>query len=239
MMIPADSPVRALLRRLSGPRMGVPWYRDRRLVAGLVLALVSLWIFSVLFEDVWERETLVRWDAAAASWMHRHTTPGGRHFFHALTQTGSSNFTLMLAAAIAPALWRYRVLFVGWIVTFAGGVGLEYLFKAIMQRRRPPFAWAVLHHESYSFPSGHSMASMIAYVMLAYLLARLTGWRGWKRRTLLGGAAALIFAIGLSRIYIGVHYPSDVLAGWAIGGAWVALCLTGIRAVEHRGRIYF
>jgi len=228
-----------MLRRLSGPRRGVAWYRDRWLVVGLAIATAAVWVFSVLFEDVWERESLVRWDTAAAAWVHRHATAGGRHFFHALTQAGASNFTLMTAAAIAPALWRRRVLFAGWVAAFGGGVGLEYLFKAIMQRARPPFAAAVLHHPTYSFPSGHSMASMIGYVMLAYLLARLTGWRGWRRRMLYAGAAVLIAAIGLSRVYLGVHYPSDVLGGWAIGGAWVALCLTVIRAAEHRGRIYF
>src|SRR3712207_9523366 len=98
-----------LLRRLSGPRRGIPWYRDRRLVLGIAVATVAVWLFGVLFEDVWEREALVRWDAEAAAWVHRHATPSGRRFFHGLTQLGASNFTLMLAAAIAPALWRQRV----------------------------------------------------------------------------------------------------------------------------------
>jgi undecaprenyl-diphosphatase len=233
------SRVVGLLRRLSGPRQGVPWYRDRRLVVGLGVAALAAWVFAVLFEDVWEREALVRWDAAAAAWIHRHATPGGRRFFHGLTQLGASNFTLMMAAAIAPALWRQRVLLVGWLVAFAGGVGLENLFKAIVQRSRPPFATAVLQHATYSFPSGHAMASMVGYVMLAYLIVRLAALRGWRRQACFAGAAALIVALGLSRVYIGVHYPSDVLGGFAIGGAWVAACLTAIRAVEHRGKIYF
>jgi undecaprenyl-diphosphatase len=75
--------------------------------------------------------------------------------------------------------------------------------------------------------------------MLAYLIVRLAGLRGWRRRAVFAGAGALILLLGLSRVYLGVHYPSDVLGGFAIGGAWVALCLTVIRAVEHRGRIYF
>jgi membrane-associated phospholipid phosphatase len=227
------------MRRLSGPRQGIPWYRDRRLVVGFAAVVVAIWLFGVLFEDVWERERLVRWDAEIADRVHRYATPGGRRFFQALTQLGASNFTLMMAAAIAPALWRQRVLFVGWIVTFAGGVGLEYLFKAIMQRARPPFAALVLHQESYSFPSGHATASIVGYTMLAYVIVRLAGLRGWRRRYVYAGAAVLVLAIGLSRVYLGVHYPSDVLGGFTIGGAWVALCLTIIRAVEQRGRIYF
>ena len=228
-----------LLRRLSGPRPGIAWYRDRRLVAGLVVAAAAIWAFSKIFEDVWEREALVRWDALAERWVHRRVTPAGTHFFHALTQLGNSTFILLMAAAIAPALWRQRALFVGWITAFAGGIGLEYLFKAIVQRRRPPFAEAVIHDTSYSFPSGHAMASMVGYVMLAYLIVRLTGWAGRRRRLVYAGAAVLIGAIGLSRIYLGVHYPSDVLAGYAAAGAWVALCLTVLRAVERRSRIHF
>jgi membrane-associated phospholipid phosphatase len=230
-----QSRVAALLRRLSGPHKGRRWYRDLRLVVGVAVAALAIWAFSTLFEDVWEREALVRWDAAAADWAHLHSTPGGDRFFRGLTQLGSSTFILLMAAAIAPALWRQRVLFVGWIAAFAGGVGLEYLFKAIMQRPRPAFAAAVIHKTSYSFPSGHAMASIVGYVMLAYLVVRLAGLHGWQRVLVYAAAGMLIAAIGLSRIYLGAHYPSDVLAGYAAGGAWVAVCLTGIRAAERRG----
>ena len=65
-----------------------PWYRDRRPVLGVAVAAVAVRVFGVLLEDVWEREALVRWDAAAAAWTHHHATPGGRRFFHGLTQLG-------------------------------------------------------------------------------------------------------------------------------------------------------
>jgi membrane-associated phospholipid phosphatase len=228
--------LRGATRRLRGAatRLRGAWFVDLRLVAGLVVAGLAIWAFIGLFEDVWDRDPLVRWDAAAAAWVHAHTTPGGIRFFGALTQLGSSTFTLMMAAAIAPALRRQRALLVGWLVAFFGGVALEGLLKAVMQRTRPPYATAYLHNASYGFPSGHAMASTIGYAMLGYLVSRLADLRGWRRTSVYVGAALLIAAIGLSRVYLGVHYPSDVVAGFAAGAAWVAICLTGIRLAERR-----
>jgi membrane-associated phospholipid phosphatase len=211
-------------------------YVELRVLGGIVAAIAAIWAFSNIFEDVWDRDPLVRWDAAAASWVHARTTPRGVRILGGLTQLGSSTFILLLALAIAPALWRRRALVVGWLFAFVGGVSLESLFKEIAQRTRPPYAAAYLHRLSYSFPSGHAMASMIGYTMLAYLLDRLAEPRGWRRAALYVGAGALILAIGVSRIYIGVHYPSDVLGGFAAGAAWVAICLTAVHLAESRGR---
>jgi membrane-associated phospholipid phosphatase len=228
--------LRGAARRLRGTasRLRRVWFFEMRLVAGVVIAGLAIWAFLGLFEDVWDRDPLVSWDAAAAASVHAHTTPGGIRFFGALTQLGSSTFTLMMAAAIAPALRRQRALLVGWLVAFFGGVALEGILKAVMQRTRPPYATAYLHDASYSFPSGHAMASTIGYAMLAYLVSRLADLRGWRRTAVYVGAALLIVAISLSRVYLGVHYPSDVVAGFTAGAAWVAICLTGIRLAERR-----
>jgi membrane-associated phospholipid phosphatase len=220
--------------RAAASRLRGSWFFELRLVAGLVIAGLAIWAFIGVFEDVWDRDPLVRWDAAAAAWVHAHTTPGGIRFVGALTQLGSSTFILLMAAAIAPALRRQRPLLVGWLVAFFGGAALEGILKAVMQRTRPPYAAAFLHNASYSFPSGHAMASTIGYAMLAYLVSRLADLRGWRRTSVYVGAALLITAVGLSRVYIGVHYPSDVVAGFAAGAAWVAICLTGIRLAERR-----
>jgi membrane-associated phospholipid phosphatase len=226
---------RASFRR-AARRLRGTWFFEMRLVAGLVVAGLGIWAFIAIFEDVWDRDPLVRWDAAAAAWVHARTTPGGIRFFGALTQLGSSTFILMMAVAIAPALRRRRPLLVGWLIAYFGGVGLEWLLKSVMQRARPPYAAAYLHGTSYSFPSGHAMASTIGYAMLAYLVSRLADLRGWRRASLFAGAGVLIAAIGLSRVYLGVHYPSDVAAGFAAGAAWVAICLTAVRFAERHAR---
>ena len=204
-----------------------------RLVAGLVVAALAIWTFSRLAEDVSDQDPLVRWDAAAAAWVHRHATPRGTRIFGAITQLGSSTFTLMMAAAIAPALRTRRALLVGWVAAFLGGVVIERVVKAVVQRVRPAYATAALHLDSFSFPSGHATASMVAYTMLAYVLARLTRASPARGVVIFAAAAFVILAIGASRVYLGVHYPSDVLAGFTVGLGWVAICLTGVRFAER------
>jgi membrane-associated phospholipid phosphatase len=218
-----------LLRRV-GSALGL----DQRLALTLSVAALAVWAFSVLARDVWDQDPLVRWDAATAAWVQRHATPRGARIFGAITQLGSSTFTLMMAAAIAPALRTRRALLVGWIAAFLGGVALERVVKAVVQRVRPPSATAFLDLDSFSFPSGHATASMVAYTMLAYVIARLTRASPKRGALIFVAAAFVIAAVGASRVYLGVHYPSDVLAGFAVGLGWVAICLSGVRLVERR-----
>jgi membrane-associated phospholipid phosphatase len=215
-------------------RLGRALHIDVHLAVTLAAAALATWAFSALAEDVRDRDSLVRWDEATVAWVERHATNRGRRVFGAITQLGSSTFTLMMGAAIAPALWRHRALLVGWIAAFAGGLAVERVAKAVVQRVRPPTATAYIHADSFSFPSGHSTAAMVAYVMLAYALARLMEADLGRRVLLYLGAAVIIGAVGLSRIYLGVHYPSDVMAGFAVGLAWAAICLTGVRLAERR-----
>jgi undecaprenyl-diphosphatase len=207
---------------------------DVHLAVTLAVAALATWAFSALAEDVWDRDPLVRWDEAVSAWVHRHKTPTAARIFGAITQLGNSTFTLMMAAAIAPALWRQRALLVGWIAAFTGGLALEKFVKTVVQRVRPPTAAAYMHVDSFSFPSGHATASMVAYVMLAYVLGRLMDAGPGRRALLYLGATVIVGAVGLSRIYLGVHYPSDVAAGFTVGLAWAAICMTGIRLAERR-----
>lgn len=214
-------------------RIGRALGLDMHLALTLAIAALAIWAFSVLAEDVWDRDPLVRWDEELSAWVHRHATARGRRIFGAVTQLGSSTFTLMMAAAIAPALRRHRALLIGWLVAFTGGLAVERVVKVVVQRVRPPTAAAYMHVDSFSFPSGHATAATVAYVMLAYALARLMEADLGRRMLLYLGAVVIIIAVGLSRVYLGVHYPSDVMAGFAVGLAWVAICLTGVRLAER------
>jgi undecaprenyl-diphosphatase len=136
----------------------------------------------------------------------------------------------------AMLLWRRkgRAILIGWIIAFAGGGLLDWTIKLAVHRNRPPYGATYLRGHSYSFPSGHAMGSLIGYGMLVYVLlhdVRLS--RSWEVGATLA-AACVIVVIGLSRVYLGVHYPSDVLGGWAAGAAWLAICLTGIGVARHR-----
>jgi undecaprenyl-diphosphatase len=117
-----------------------------------------------------------------------------------------------------------------------GGELLNLLLKGFFDRPRPE---AVLHlapATSSSFPSGHAMESAVIYFTLAALLARLVEPRRLKLY-FLGLAALLSFLVGVSRVYLGVHYPSDVLAGWSAGLAWAVLCWTVASRLQRRGAV--
>lgn len=105
----------------------------------------------------------------------------------------------------------------------AGGALVEFLLKEIAGRQRPDPIFHLVYVASLSFPSGHSMISMVVYLTQASLLARILQKRKLKIY-IISIALILTFLIGISRIYLGVHYPTDVLAGWSIGIAWALLC---------------
>ena len=110
-------------------------------------------------------------------------------------------------------------------LSLLGAYQLIEFLKASFQRVRPEPSGLVVAH-GYSFPSGHSLITMVLFAYLAYLLVRFIP-ASWKRNLGVGVLLLLPILVGLSRIYLGVHYPSDVLAGWAVGAAWVGTCIVG------------
>jgi undecaprenyl-diphosphatase len=117
-----------------------------------------------------------------------------------------------------------------------GGILLNDFLKGIFARPRPIAELHLTEVRSLSFPSGHAMESAIIYLTLAALLARLVTTRALKLY-FIGLAMFMIFVIGLSRVYLGVHYPSDVLAGWSAGLAWALLCWTAARYLQGKGAV--
>src|SRR5258706_540917 len=122
------------------------------------------------------------------------------------------------------------------LVAALGGMLLNNLLKPFFGRARPDIALRLTEVTSLSFPSGHAMGSAVIYFTLAALLARLVEPRALKLY-FLGLAALLSFLVGASRVYLGVHYPSDVLAGWTVGLAWALLCWTVARYLQVRGSV--
>jgi undecaprenyl-diphosphatase len=122
----------------------------------------------------------------------------------------------------------------GWVLfTILGGQALSLLLKRSFSRPRP----SLVPHESYvytsSFPSGHSMMAAVTFLSLAVFLMRLQP--SFAARAFLMFAAVLTtFLVGFSRVYLGVHYPTDVLAGWAMGGAWAAFCALLLPALSRK-----
>jgi len=119
------------------------------------------------------------------------------------------------------------------ICASAGGQSLNAGLKWFYGRERPDaaFRWTEVH--SPSFPSGHATASAVVYLALAVLLARLTDNDSHKAY-IIGSALLVSFLVGLTRVYLGVHYPSDVIAGWLVGIAWAQCCWFAARAIGRR-----
>lgn len=115
----------------------------------------------------------------------------------------------------------------------AGGQVLSSLLKLGVERPRPDLVSHLVDVHTLSFPSGHAMLSAVTYLTLGSLLARIMPDRA-SRVYVIGIAVLLTFLVGMSRIYLGVHWPSDVLAGWCAGAAWAMLCWLIARRVLNR-----
>jgi undecaprenyl-diphosphatase len=109
------------------------------------------------------------------------------------------------------------------LLAICGGSVISFALKDLIQRPRPEFAAAVAQTQTYSFPSGHAFLSTVTFLTLGALLARVQRQAEIKIYVL-AVAIALTMLTGLSRVYLGVHWPSDVLAGWCAGSAWAMLC---------------
>lgn len=120
------------------------------------------------------------------------------------------------------------------LVAVAGGAALSFALKLLYDRTRPPLIPAEALPRDPSFPSGHAAAAAVVYLTLGLLLARTLPRRALKVYVVALGVV-LAVAVGLSRLYLGVHWPTDVLAGWTLGGAWALLCWQAERMLQRRG----
>ena len=144
----------------------------------------------------------------------------------------------IVVLAVAVWLWRRGAKrLAAWaVVTIAIGGVLGVVLKLLVDRARPSFPEPVAHASGYSFPSGHALNSAVTYLTIGALLARAESKRT-VRLYLIGVAVLLTLIIGASRVYLGVHWPSDVLAGWSVGAAWAVLVSLVARALQRRRTI--
>lgn len=227
------------LFRFFAARLDRKSYLGLRLTIGLVLIAGGIWLFGGLLEAVLDNATLVRFDLAAASWIHSTSTPLGDRIFYAITNIGSPPAMVAIAVVgvIVAFVKRHRLLAYAWAAAAAGGAAIDYVLKTTVHRSRPEYAAAFLHGTSYSFPSGHAMGSLIGYGFLAYALVVTVQRAAEHRRLVFALAVLMTLLIGISRVYLDVHYPSDVAGGWAAGFAWLAICITGYEVVSGRSAL--
>lgn len=231
-------PVYSLLRWIAAHVRGFYAAVGAFLLIGFALLIVAAIAFAGLAEMVAEGETQ-RLDEAILLWINGHANRGLDAAALEVTALGGTVVVWIVLLLASAFLWtthhRYSVLML-W-AAYVGGSVINLTLKAIFQRPRPQlFEWRTPSAGHSSFPSGHSMTAVAVFATLAYLIVRLQPTRALRRLTLLL-AAVVILLIGLSRLYLGVHYPSDVLGGFVVGFAWATFCALGIEAVRYfRGR---
>ncbi len=201
---------------------------------GLAIAVGALVLFAWLADEVLEGDTL-RFDAAIRASVHQYASPALTSLMQIITMLGSPKF--LIASGICVAIvfliagWhRAGILFA---ITFLGAVLLTEALKLGFRRARPFPFFDTLLPTSYSFPSGHALWSFCFYGAMAALISARVKSR-IVRLAIRALAALLILLIGLSRIYLGVHYPSDVVAGYAAALIWVLAVVFGDHLFRHR-----
>lgn len=201
-----------------------------RLVTGFLASLVGLFLFLLIAGQVMRGGALTRADLAVYQWLQAHATTPGYGTWSVISSLGSGPALLWIGIGIGLVLGMRKDgrLLTGWAVALLGGGALDFLLKLAYARPRPAAAMTFLENMSFSFPSGHAMGSLIGYGMLAYIVSLEEGVSPAGRRWIIALASALVLAIGLSRLYLGVHYLSDVLAGFIAGGFWLTACITGL-----------
>jgi membrane-associated phospholipid phosphatase len=205
-----------------------------RLAIGFALSMFCLWLFAKIADGVIENEDLVRFDLALADYLHINARPGTTRLLIFITDYGPR---VMWVSAVLIALfyaWRRAWLkMVVWIAAFAGGELLNRGLKAWFARPRPVFTDPIIVATFFSFPSGHAMMSIIGYGLLTYF-ALLRVQNRWARFGIVLVVAIFIILIGYSRIYLGVHFFSDVVAGYAAGGLWLMACVGALEFIRRR-----
>ena len=211
------------------------------LVFGLALSALALASFAAITE--WALGgTSARLDAAAVSVMRTHAAPLWDWLALAGAALGSGVAMWIVIGLGTLFLWRSRHHYSAALlwVALLGGRFLNHELKTLFRRSRPePAGWdltvfgrAVDFPTSFSFPSGHATMAVVIYGTLAYLVARLETTPAQRRWTF-AAVAVVILLIGASRVYLGVHYPTDVAAGYLSGFVWATSAALAIEAVRY------
>ena len=218
--------------------------RDLRLVVGTLICVGLVWAFLEIAEEVREPERLPFDDRILLAF--RDPTDPGRalgppwltDMVRDISALGSVTVTTGVTVAVVGYLLlarqRHRALLV--VVAVTGGAVLGTALKSLFGRARPEIVPHLTEVSSLSFPSGHSVISAILYPTLGALLVPVVKRRRAKAYVMaLSLSVALL--VGVSRVFLGVHYPTDVLAGWTVGTAWALACGLAARSLQRRGAI--
>ena len=198
---------------------------------------IAVGLFALVAFGVVTGGGLVSLDMRVTEWLHAHATPALTRIIRVITDAHSmaaiSVYTAVLALILAwkrDWLWLWTAVF-----TVSGGLLINWLLKQTFQRARPTLDDPLLTLETYSFPSAHTAGATLFYgVLAAYLISRCDN--GAAKTGVAVAAVCFIALVGFSRVYLGVHFTSDVIGAACASAAWLAFCLAGMQAYEKRIR---
>jgi membrane-associated phospholipid phosphatase len=204
---------------------------------GLLTAVGAATLFALIAYALTRNGLMSRADEALSAALGQHVSAATVGVFAALTHLGDTLVRICLGAAVGLLLWHSgrHELTAGLLIAVGGVILLNPMLKLMFERVRPVYENAMVTELGWSFPSGHTSGATVTYGMLAYIAVRVLP-AVWHLPAVLG-AAALAFTVGCSRIFLRVHFASDVAAGFALGIAWLAVCILGVelsRRLSHR-----
>ena len=214
-----------------------PQIASRHLAAGIICSIVFTVIFAGLFDFVQDHgKTVTPFDRSILYFMYHHRAHWLTQTAKALARMGSPPVMagVVLVSAVVGVFWR-KVRGAAWTMPIAiigAGVIIQAV-KLVIKRPRPSFFAPLLHESGFSFPSGHSLIAMVVYGLFGYFLMHLFQ-NVWAKLAVRVLTALIVAAIGVSRVYVGVHYPTDVLEGWIAGVPWLISCLALHEALARR-----
>jgi membrane-associated phospholipid phosphatase len=209
-------------------------YLGLHLTAGLLVVVAAGWWFGDIAEDM-SRDAATRLlDDRITVWFKGHGTTTLTRFWRAVSFFGSVIFLATASTSVAFVLAVRRAFYrlLALTLTVGGGAVVNLTLKHFFHRQRPVFENPLVTLSSFGFPSGHTMGATLFYGVLALVITHsIVSWPG---RVFAGcGAAVIIGLIGVSRIYLGAHYFTDVIGAIAVALAWLAFCWTGVETLRR------
>jgi membrane-associated phospholipid phosphatase len=215
------------MRHLTGPR-------DIRFWAAITTLVVCAALFAAIAASVATTAPILKQDLQVSVYLHTHNNAVFVAFLYAITQLHSPVGLTIIACLFGFYLWRAH--HHHWTASLAlalgGGMLLNTLLKLAFNRERPVWEDPLLTLHSASFPSGHTAGATLFYGFLAAFMV----WNmreAWARALVVAACALMVALVGFSRIYLGAHYLTDVLAAISMSMVWLAICLIAVRAVAH------
>lgn len=200
---------------------------------GIIFGVAGVVAFAQLAEEVMEGATQSL-DEYGLRWINSHQSDTLDHVMMEITSLGNFAVLLVMLLVVAAFLWlsNHKISVVLLLLGIGGGYLANNVLKLAFDRDRPSVFEPVADVMTSSFPSGHAMVSTIAYLSVAYLVGRLEPKPAMRRITWTL-AIVIIILVAVSRMYLGVHYPSDVVGGIIAGVAWLGFVVAGMHAVQY------